>query len=70
MPVVVIVFVWIVVLPLTLKTLTPVTVSVVPSPKTALPVMVSEFVPPANVPFVVMVEPVRVTLVPSVKLPV
>ncbi len=57
MPIVVIVLVWIVVLPLTLRLLTPVTVSAVPSPKTALPVIVKELVPPIIVPLVVIVEP-------------
>ena len=53
-----------VVVPLTLNALTPVMVSRVPSPKTALPVMASELVPPMIVPLVVMVLPVSVRSAP------
>ena len=49
-----------VVVPETESVVTPVMVSAVPSPKTALPVIVSALLPPVTVPFVVMVEPVRV----------
>ena len=50
---VVIVFVLIVVFPVTSNTATPVTVSAVPSPNTALPVTVKFRDPPATVPLVV-----------------
>ena len=52
-------------MPLTLKILTPVTVSVVASPNTALPVIVSELAPPTIVPFVVIVEPCNVRSAPE-----
>jgi hypothetical protein len=67
---VVTVSVLIVVVPDTESVVTPVIVSVVASPNTALPVMVIEFPPPIIVPFVVIVLPVSALLVPKVKLPV
>ena len=54
------------VVPLTDSALSPVTVSAVPSPSTALPVMVSGFALPVTVPCVLTVEPVRVVGAPSV----
>ena len=50
--------------------LTPVIVSAVPSPNTALPVMVKEFPPPTIVPFVVIVVPVSVVFVVNVTAPI
>ena len=58
-----IVFVLMVVVPETESAVTPVMVSVVPSPKTALPVMVSAIAPPFKVEALVTVVPVNV-LVP------
>ena len=49
-----------VVWPLMLRLLKPVTVSAAPSPSTALPLMDSDLPAPATVPWVVMVLPVRV----------
>ena len=59
------VLVLMVVVPETESVVTPVMVSAVPSPKTALPVIVSALLPPVTVPFVVMVEPVRVRVAPE-----
>ena len=58
----------IVVGPLTLKVVRPVKVSSVPSPNTAAPVIVKLLLPPAIVPFVVIVVPVRVVSAPKVTL--
>ena len=66
---VVIVFVLIVVFPVTSNTATPVTVSAVPSPNTALPVTVKFRDPPATVPLVVTVVPVKFTLALNVTAP-
>ena len=66
---VVIVLVLIVVFPVTSNTATPVTVSAVPLPKTALPVTVKLFVPPATVPLVVTVVPVKSTFALKVTAP-
>ena len=65
---VVIVLVLIVLIPLTLKVVKPVKVSVVSLPNTAAPVMVKLCVPPAIVPFVVIVVPVKVVSAPKVTL--
>ena len=54
------------VVPLTDSALIPVTESAVPSPSTALPVMVSGFALPVTVPWEVTVVPVSVVAAPSV----
>ena len=64
------VLVLIVVVPDTESVVSPVRMSSVLLPKTALPVMVKLFVPPTMVPLVVMVEPVSVVAAPRVTLPV
>ena len=64
----VIVLVLIVLIPFTLKVVKPVKVSVVSLPNTAAPVTVKLCVPPATVPLVVIVAPVKVVLAPKVTL--
>ena len=54
------------VVPLTDSVLSPVTVSAAASPNTALPVRASAWALPTTVPSVVIVEPVKVVLAPSV----
>ena len=57
-------------MPLTLKVVKAVNISATASPNTALPVIAKLCVPPATVPLVVIVAPVRVVSAPKVTAPV